>query len=1218
MNGLNQLAVKIKSHPEWILILISVVLFALGQERILNMKFIPGMMYTFLAIVVLLVYWRWHRSIRTIGSDLRRIIDAINHRLKSPEKVRQDTLATPQPSRPALSSSTGITTSISVSVAETEGVPSHDHPKAMNFWTKFSQRVIVIPKKVFFSIAVFFIIAGQPFFMLDKISVGILLVIVGAVLLFLLLFQKQEAVILGTGGFLLKLFFLLLPGMTVLIVGNVFLVKWVNVHFIRESIGLVLNAIGVFLLYSLFPRKLKDPEPDNQTFLDSPTGESRKSFHVGIKIGWVIIAIGLYWFAKSPVSPQALLPATLLSLSAWIALLFSFPWKRQSIDRVLSTEQPLKKIFMKCIRLAGFGLAFYLAYKGQKLISVDQLAKGLHCFLWASIALILVFREPASQWVDTMKEKNPKWYWEFLALAVILTIATWIRLYLLDTIPYGIECDEAGSGVAAMQVLNGEIPSLTVAKEGGRPLFMLLPRVLSFKLFGLNPVGLKFMSAVWGVFGVLAIYIMARHMFGFTAAVGAATLMAFSRWHIHFSRYGWSNMLMILLITLAFYFFMKGMETRKKSMFLWSGVAMGLCVQTETSARLLPIIAGIIFLYVVLTQRRFLVRHWKPLVVLMLGVWLAGAAIFSFWVQKPQYLMKRVQEVSLFSEDVNAPKNIWEGMIRSSKLSFMQLNSHGDYRGRHNGGLSGEPMLDFWSAILFALGAGLSLYYWRRMRYFILLVLFVGFMSGSVFSLEAPQSHRAFGIVPVVFLMIAAFFDRSRRLLKDVLGRLGIILGVLAFLAMLVPIAKTNYSKYFDTQPAFDANCTAAAKYMGGDSWQKAQHYVLSAFLWMGHPPFLFYAPKLDASFKYRLSEIVPFHSSDDQDVLYTSILEYPPVMESIKWFYPEGIDKEEKHPKYGLMFKSWGVSRESILKKQGLTARYYENTTWQGKPILQRKDKNLDLTITPETWPLSGSGSVAWEGTIFIPHEGEYTFYLYGQSFIEATIGKRIKLQSNAKQEAVKSIWLSGGLHPIRVRAKYFGKSTKFLMAWSCREEVGYYLGGSPYKKRFFKQAIPLHHLFTYPQPVGLLETLYANDRWEGKPIRQFVEPLPFFYWHSTPHGFSPPLSYLWEGYITVEKAGQYQFDIMTSNFSQLEIDGEKVIVKGNHPNGEKNQGQLANPVFLTPGRHTLRMLWSASNGWYFKFFWKVPGGKKELVPAWVLSPAEENRRVRQKNCEL
>ncbi len=59
---------------------------------------------------------------------------------------------------------------------------------------------------------------------------------------------------------------------------------------------------------------------------------------------------------------------------------------------------------------------------------------------------------------------------------------------------------------------------------------------------------------------------------------------------------------------------------------------------------------------------------------MMLGVWIAGAGIFAFWIQKPEFLIKRVQEVSIFSEDVNAPGNLVQGLVKSTKLSLTQLN----------------------------------------------------------------------------------------------------------------------------------------------------------------------------------------------------------------------------------------------------------------------------------------------------------------------------------------------------------------------------------------------------------------------------------------------------------------------------------------------------------------------------------------------------------------
>jgi hypothetical protein len=772
--------------------------------------------------------------------------------------------------------------------------------------------------------------------------------------------------------------------------------------------------------------------------------------------------------------------------------------------------------------------------------------------------------------------------------------------------PYGVECDEAGAAHETVDILQNQFSSLTV-HPCGRPLFMLLPNVVSYFFLGTDSVGVRGAAMVFGVAGILVMYLMARHFYGPRIALAVSALFAVSRWHIHFSRFGWSNTLMLVLIMIGFYMVVKGLSSRRKWYFVIAGMAWGLTIQTETAARMLPIICAALLGYLALTQRHFFQRNWKPLLALMLGVWLVAVGIFLFWVHKPNMLYKRVYEVSIFAGENNAPTDFIRSMIDSSKLSLTQLNWHGDYRQRHNGGLSGEPVADFWTAILFALGMGYSLFHWKRLRHFVPLIWFFGFMGASIFAIEAPQSHRAFGVFPAVFLLIAAFLDRSRRLIRETLGRPGVVAATLLFVALLVPITVTNARKYFDAYPAFDTNVTAAAKYMGR-SWPKAEHVVFTAYTWLGHPPFKLYARDVFAHLYYAASEGVPFRHPTDKDVCFTFIMEYPPLLPMVKWFYPNGKFQEEVHPKYGLQFQGWAVSHAEIMRTRGLTGRYYNTLDYRGPVAVERRDSNFNLEWNAKTWPLKGAGSVAWEGTLLVPHAGHYTFYVSGEEHVDMTLGSRHFMQADSGRETRETFWLAGGLHRIRIHAQHSRPHARIRLAWSCPEGVNYYLYDDPYQTAFTEQPLEPTHLFTYPEPVGLLSAFYASDLWKGNPQVQKVEPALFYFWQDIPYGLPHPFSADWKGSIKITQAGEYRFDMDPSAYGEMELDGKLVMSKGTPPAGWTPKAPAHNPVWLSAGSHPVTVRWSTGNGWSFKWFWVPPGKEQpEVVPAWVLSPQEE-----------
>jgi beta-glucosidase len=77
----------------------------------------------------------------------------------------------------------------------------------------------------------------------------------------------------------------------------------------------------------------------------------------------------------------------------------------------------------------------------------------------------------------------------------------------------------------------------------------------------------------------------------------------------------------------------------------------------------------------------------------------------------------------------------------------------------------------------------------------------------------------------------------------------------------------------------------------------------------------------------------------------------------------------------------AWTVRPEGAAAgERGWTARYYDNTTWSGEPVLTRTDQWVDMDpsggipapgLGPDRW------SIRWTGTFTAPTDGDYTFHL-------------------------------------------------------------------------------------------------------------------------------------------------------------------------------------------------------------------------------------------------
>lgn len=125
-----------------------------------------------------------------------------------------------------------------------------------------------------------------------------------------------------------------------------------------------------------------------------------------------------------------------------------------------------------------------------------------------------------------------------------------------------------------------------VTYEWTHPAFAKLPMQLGILLFGDNPFGWRFMSAVFGVLGVGIMYVLARNMFDQVSAVLATSLLILDGlWFVE-SRLAMNDIFLLcflLLAYLAFYAYLSR-PVEKRWRYLWlTGLSLGFAVATKWS-----------------------------------------------------------------------------------------------------------------------------------------------------------------------------------------------------------------------------------------------------------------------------------------------------------------------------------------------------------------------------------------------------------------------------------------------------------------------------------------------------------------------------------------------------------------------------------------------------------------------------------------------------------
>ena len=155
---------------------------------------------------------------------------------------------------------------------------------------------------------------------------------------------------------------------------------------------------------------------------------------------------------------------------------------------------------------------------------------------------------------------------ELIALIFILLLASFFRLYKLDSIPPGIYPDEALNGNQAIF----EPGKIFYPENNGREgLFMNLI-ALSFKIFGPSIWSFKIVSAIAGILTVFGLYLLTKELFDWNEErprsiipLISTFLISVSFWHTNFSRISFRAIMVPLFSTFAFYFLFKAFKKEK-------------------------------------------------------------------------------------------------------------------------------------------------------------------------------------------------------------------------------------------------------------------------------------------------------------------------------------------------------------------------------------------------------------------------------------------------------------------------------------------------------------------------------------------------------------------------------------------------------------------------------------------------------------------------------
>lgn len=1039
-----------------------------------------------------------------------------------------------------------------------------------------------IPKWMLFAFSVVLFIIAQFFFISGNLIMALMFLSVIVIVLIAAFRMKTTGIDmhinLGSGLKVLSM----VSGLVLISIGWVMLL---NQKITVQEWGVVLTIPGCILAYLALPNRkiIATDEPETRSdilFLNS--GILNNQF---VKIGLIILAGASLWAgSKVMMNPDMNMYSMIFYGIAIVLAFFSFPLFNFA-------EKPMDNKLIDVAKLVVAALAIILAYFGQRDFMANKVNDAIVKYLISAFMFIVAFPIYSSK-VAEEKEPFPIKA-EVIFLIVIMLIGLFLRIYEIDLRPFGLENDEAGGYTARLNSKGEVILPLSVGNFGiGAHIVQLF-----IGMFGeLNRFTIKMLGVTVGFLSIPIMYFFIRSLLNPRAAIFATTLFTFLRWNLHYSRSGHGYVLSNAVEVLAFYFLFKAIETRKTFVWFLAGLCVGLSWHGVMTAFLLIIPVVLYFIISAFSRKDFLKANMVGIFAFLFGFWIFGSMIVhNFFLSKTIYFA-RVNEVSVFSKDPNAPsKNPAKGIVDNTKLVLLMFNHMGDSRQRNSGGNPNEPTIDFTSSMLYAIGFIYTIYYSKYYMFFILVMVFFSQAAGSIFSIEAPSVMRAVGVIVPMMFFIAFIFDKLWLSVRRVFGKKYEFIYLPVILAIfLVPIIKDNYTQYFGRWVGgMDELTTATGLYTKslGEKWRIM---LYTNTYYPGHPPFKINR-KEKANTSARLTTALTFLKHVDTDN-FAMLFHYDTWQnfDSIKHHYfPESKVEDVDHKWFNKKLKQgegWGlfakailVTNEDLAKKRGLTANYSFGSTsvFNDLPVFKAEDAGK----VPY--------SATWKGAFLAPYYGRFNFKNSGTASFGLVI-------DNKNIAPGSDVILAEGFHKVVI------SSSRRTVSDTLQINVkGTGLSDSSYRGT---EVLKLDGKYLYNFGIVGLHGYYIN----GNNLDLANKDSEIIDTNMQFDGAVYTSSAFWKGTIDIPEQGEYFINASCNGFVRIVIDGNLYWEQSNGRAAEQAEQYFKDKPMkrvtsfnLSKGKHKITVYDLNSN--ILHLMWNKAGQSSQPVPVEVLEPDYE-----------
>ena len=160
--------------------------------------------------------------------------------------------------------------------------------------------------------------------------------------------------------------------------------------------------------------------------------------------------------------------------------------------------------------------------------------------------------------------------WDLAAILVIGLVAVLLRAVNLSDIPPGMHGDEAAVGLEARRILDTGWIGVYSPVAAGTPTGHYYLAAVVFALVDDPIIAVRLLTAIGGTIAVIGLYVLMRRNLGFGSAIVGSVLLAFSAWHIQFSRVGFITGMWPTVVILGMIALMEAIRSRS---WIWWAIA---------------------------------------------------------------------------------------------------------------------------------------------------------------------------------------------------------------------------------------------------------------------------------------------------------------------------------------------------------------------------------------------------------------------------------------------------------------------------------------------------------------------------------------------------------------------------------------------------------------------------------------------------------------------